>query len=133
MLAALSLVGCDSGPTVAVNQRIFSMPGMIPGGSGCMTFKLGGSGSGGTGSGGLGGLIIGLRQSGDQVVLEVMEGGTVLVRRDYDEAFFRSQRVDEVRATGTSGEGLLLRHWGSYSADGQPECAPTTDDGSRNQ
>jgi hypothetical protein len=135
MLAAVSLAGCDSGPTVALNQRIFSMPGMIPGGSGCMTFQLGGSGSGGTGAGGagFGGLQIGLREADDQVVLEVVEGRTVVVRRSYDEAFFRSQRVDEVRATGTSGDGLLLRHWGSYGADGQPECAPTTDDGSRNQ
>ena len=44
LLAAVSFGGCDSGPTVALNQRIFSMPGMIPGGSGCMTFKLGSSG-----------------------------------------------------------------------------------------
>ena len=135
LLAAVSFAGCDSGPTVALNQRIFSVPGMISGGSGCMTFKLGGSGSGGTGTGGagFGGLQVVLREAGDLVVLEVMEGSTVLVRRDYDEAFFRSQKVDEVRATGTSGEGLLLRHWGSYSAEGQPECAPTTDDGSRSQ
>jgi hypothetical protein len=135
LLAVVSFAGCDSGPTVALNQRIFSMPGMIPGGSGCMTIKLDSSGSGGTGAtgDGFGGLHVGLRQADDKVFLEVVEGSTVLVRRSYDAAFFRSQQVDEVRATGTGGEGVLLRHWGSYGADGQPECAPSTDDGSRSK
>jgi hypothetical protein len=133
LLVAVSFAGCDSGPTVVLNQRIFSMPGMIPAGSGCMTFKLDSSGSSGSGAAGagFGGLSVGLRQADDKVFVEVAEGSTVVVRRSYDEAFFRSQQVDEIRATGTSGEGVLLRHWGSYGVDGQPECAPSTDDGSR--
>ena len=90
------------------------------------------SGTGAAGDG-FGGLHVGLRQADAKVFLEVAEGSTVVVRRSYDEAFCRSQQVDEIRATATSGQGLLLRHWGSYGADGQPECAPTTDDGSRDK
>ena len=135
LLAAGSSAGCHSGTTVSLNQRIFSMPGMTPRGGGCMAFTLGSSGSGGTGAAGegFGGLAVGVRKLGDKVVLEVSEGTTVVVRRDYDEAFLRSEKVDEVQATGTSGQGVLLRHWGSFDADGDPECAPDTDDGSRSK
>ena len=133
MLAALA-AGCEgSGAMVAMNQRMFELPGMTARGSGCMTMQLGsdGSSSGGFGGFGGGGLIVVVRQANDMVHVEVSEGRTLLVRRSYDEAFFRSQRVDEVKVTATTGSGLLLRHWGSYGPDGRPTCAPDSDDGSR--
>ena len=74
-----------------------------------------------------------MREADEQVVREVVEGSTEVVRGSYDEAFVRSQQVDEVRATGISGEGRAAPALRGVSADGQPECAPTTDAGSRNQ
>ncbi len=129
VLAALA--GCESAPTVALNQRLFSLPGMNHAGSTCMLVRLGDSGSS-TGGGGTQGLEMTIRVGNDQLFVEVSEGRTVLVRRGYDETFFRSQRVDEYRVTATTGLGLLIRNWGSYGPDGEPACASASDDGTRN-
>jgi hypothetical protein len=131
MLAAALLAGCDAGPTVAFNQRVFRLPEMTPFGTMCMTVRLGDSGGGSGGGFGTENLIVGIRVAKEQLFVEVSEGRTVLVRRAYDEPFFRSQRVDEFRVTATTGTGMLLRNWGSYGPDGQPLCAPSEDDGSR--
>jgi len=133
LVAAGLLAGCDSGTNVAFNQRMFMVPGMTPAGSTCMMVNLGSGGDSGSSSGGFGtqGLIMMIRVAKDQLFVEVSEGRTLLVRRGYDEVFFQSQRVDEFKVTATTGDGMLLRHWGSYGPSGQPECASPADDGSR--
>jgi hypothetical protein len=131
--AALTVTaGCDGdGAQVAFNQRLFALPGMTSAGSNCMVVQLGGtSGSGGTFAA-QGALMLAIRTAKQQLFVEVFEGRTMLVRRSYDEAFFQSQRVDEFRVTATTGDGMLVRNWGSYGPGGQPECAPPEDDGSR--
>jgi hypothetical protein len=130
-LAAGLVAGCDTGAEVAFNQRMFSLPDMTSAGSTCMVLRLGDDSSSAGGGGGASGLIMSIRTAKQQLFVEVFEGRTLLVRRSYDEAFFQSQRVDEVKVTATSGEGMLIRNWGSYGPGGQPECAPPEDDGSR--
>ena len=124
LMALGGLAGCEAGTTVVLNQRIFSLPGMVPGGSGCMSFELGTSSrSGGGGGGGASApLAFSIREAGDVVIVEITEGPSVLGQRAYDEAFFRSERVDELQATATTGAGMLLQHWGSYGPDGKPRC-----------
>ena len=130
--ALTATAGCDGGgPLVAFNQRTFSLPGMTSAGSTCMMVRLGDSNGSSGGSGGAQGLIMTIRVAKDQLFVEVFEGRTMLVRRGYDEAFFQSQRVDEFKVTATTGEGVLIRNWGSYGPGGQPECASPQDDGSR--
>jgi hypothetical protein len=98
-----------------------------------MIVNLGSGGGSGSSGGGFGvqGLSMMIRVAKDQVFVEVSEGRTLLVRRGYDEVFFQSQRVDELKVTATTGRGMLLRNWGSYGPSGQPECASAADDGSR--
>jgi hypothetical protein len=123
--------GCDGGgPQVAFNQRTFALPSMTPSGSTCMVVQLGDSDGSSSGGGGAQGLIMTIRVANDQLFVEVFEGRTTLVRRGYDEAFFQSQRVDEFKVTATTGDGMLVRNWGSYGPGGQPECASPVDDGS---
>jgi hypothetical protein len=132
LASALTMTaGCDgNGPRVAFNQRLFLLPGMTGAGSTCMVVQLG-SGSSSGGGFGSQGLTMIIRVAKDQVFVEVFEGRTMLVRRGYDEAFFQSQRVDEFKVTATTGDGMLVRNWGSYGPGGQPECASPEDDGSR--
>ena len=133
LAAALTVTaGCEGdGPLVAFNQRLFSLPGMTAAGSTCMVVQLGDGGGSGGGFG-TQGLTMSIRVAKDQLFVEVFEGRTMLVRRGYDEAFFNSQRVDEFKVTATTGDGMLVRNWGSYGPGGQPECASPADDGSRN-
>jgi hypothetical protein len=131
MVAAALPAGCGGdGPQVAFNQRLFRLPEMTGAGSTCMMVRLGDSNGSSSGSGGAPGLIMTIRVANDQLFVEVFEGRTTLVRRGYDHAFFQSQRVDEFKVTATSGEGMLVRNWGSYGPGGQPECASPEDDGS---
>jgi hypothetical protein len=131
-VAALAASACGTGPEVAFNQRMFNLPDLASRGSNCMVLRLSDdTGSAGGGGGGPSGLIMSFRTAKQQLFVEVFEGQTLLLRRSYDEAFFQSQRVDEFRVTATSGEGMMVRNWGSYGPGGRPECAPPEDDGSR--
>jgi hypothetical protein len=87
---------------------------MTDAGRSCSMYSLGGnsgSSSGGSGSAGSS-LFATQRQSGDSVVVEVMDANLVAARRTYDVAFFRAGTVDEFTVTSRAGEQMLLRYWG---------------------
>jgi hypothetical protein len=136
-LAASLLAACDQPDTpVVLNERLFELPSMKSAGSGCMMYDLkpaslfGGGSSSGSGSGSASGLplVVGQRSDNDRVIVDVTDGARVVVERVYDLAFFRSGKLDEFTAT-VPGEMMLLRYWGGVDPNGQPQCAPLTDDG----
>lgn len=120
-----ALTSCGQGPEFAVNERIFELPSMKSAGAGCFSVELGGRGSGGTGTaGGSDGSPLAISAHvGENMVVQVTEQGRVLLERVYDEAFFRSGRLDEFSVTASTGHGRLLRYWASFDAAGRPSCA----------
>ena len=98
-------------------------------GQGCSYYVL--SDNGGQSSSRAGSTMSGLsveeRSSGAQIAVTVSNDGQVLVQRSYDEAFFRSGRVDEFEALAPTGQGLLLKYWGTVETDDNHHCAPFDD------
>ena len=138
-LAGPLLGACDpAGTPVVLNERLFELPSMTSAGSGCTTYDLrapslfGGGVSGSSGGGSAAGLplVVEQRSDNDRVIVDVTDAGSVVVERVYDLTFFQSGKVDEFTASVT-GEMMLLRYWGGFDANGNPRCAPISDDGSR--
>jgi len=100
-------------------------------GQGCSYYVL--SDNGGQTSSGAGsttsGFAVEESSSVARVVVVVSNDGQVLVQRSYDEAFFRSGRADEFKAMASTGQGLLLKYWGTVEADDNHHCAPFDDAG----
>lgn len=131
-LAALAAAGCE-GPTTPVylNEQILRLPKTTAGVS-CMRFELNDTGAPGHTSGGSecapgaqgACLSMGYSSRGNQVVIDIADrNGRPLLQKKYDEAFFRSGRVDEFKLRGENGEEELFRYWGGFDANGQPICA----------
>jgi hypothetical protein len=137
----LATGACDPTARVALNERIFVMPEVVRAGGGCMTFELrrdvwygiggGGSSGGSSGASGPDSIVITERSDDDRVLIRVSFGPTVLAERRYDEDFLRSERVDFFEVEAPNGARRLMRFWGSFDDDGQPECAPDDDLGVR--
>jgi hypothetical protein len=136
-LAAPLLGACDpAGTPVVLNERLFELPSMKSAGGGCSTYDLrapsffGGGSSSGSGGGSAAGLplVVEQRSDNDRVIVDVTDNGLVVIERIYDLAFFRAGKLDEFTAT-VPGEMMLLRYWGGIDPNGQPQCAPLTDDG----
>jgi hypothetical protein len=138
----LATGACDPSARVVLNERIFVMPEMVRAGGGCMTFELrrdvwygigggGGNSGGSSGSSGPDSIVITEQSADDRVLIRVSVGPTVLAERRYDEAFLRSERVDVFEVEAPNGARRLMRFWGSFDDDGQPECAPDDDLGVR--
>jgi hypothetical protein len=128
--------GCEppTGTPVVLNERLFSLPSMESAGKGCSTFHLLEEPSdfgptSGTGGSNVPGLVVSQRSEGNAVLIQVTEGGRVVVERHYRESFFRAGKLDEFIARGASGQAELLRYWGSVASEGTNSCAPFEDDG----
>jgi len=139
VLAAPLLASCNpAGTAVVLNQRLFELPSMKPVGSGCTTYELkesslfgGGSSSGsGGGSAAAPSLTVEQRSDNDRVIVDVKDGDRPVLERVYGVPFFKSGKVDEFIASGSGGM-MLLRYWGAVDVNGNPQCAPPSDDGSR--
>jgi hypothetical protein len=140
ILLAVPLLGsCDpAGTRVALNERLFELPLMTSAGSGCTMYDLrqaslfggGGSSSSGGGSAAAPSLTVEQRSDNDRVIVDVTDGGRPVLERVYGLPFFQSGKVDEFTASGSGGM-MLLRYWGAVDANGSPQCAPLSDDGSR--
>ena len=140
LLAAPLLGSCSpAGTEVVLNERLFELPSMKPAGGGCTTYDLkepalfgGGGSSSGSGGGttAASSLTVEQRSDNDRVIVDVKDGGRPVLERVYGLPFFQSGKVDEFTATG-SNEIMLLRYWGAVDANGSPQCAPPSDDGSR--
>jgi len=140
ILLTVPLLGsCDSaGTEVALNERLFDLPSMASAGIGCTMYDLRPPslfGSGSSSSSGGGGtaahsLTVEQRSDKDRVIVDVSDGGRPVLERVYGLPFFQSGKVDEFTASGSGGM-MLLRYWGAIAANGSPQCAPPSDDGSR--
>ena len=98
---------------------------------GCSYYVLSdnaGQSSSGTGST-TSGLSVEERSSGPRVVITVFNDGQVLANRNYDEAFFKSGRVDEFEAMAPSGKGLHLKYWGVVETGDNHHCSAFDDPG----
>jgi hypothetical protein len=126
--------GCESGPYVVLNERFLELPSLTVSRTDCFEFNLGPSGgsssAGGAPAGG-GGLAVSESSINGTVLIDVSDGVQVVVHRTYDEAFFKSGKVDQFTATSTSGASMMLRFWGAFDPNSAPSCAPASDDGSR--
>jgi hypothetical protein len=139
LLVALAgaVAGCGGGVDVALNERQFLLPSREKAVAGCTMHELQkpsrlGGGSWGTGNGGgPDGILVSQQSDGLDVLVQVSHDGVPLAHRRYDEAFFRSQQVDQFEVRIPSGAGRLLRYWGTFDAQGNPVCAPFEDLGER--
>lgn len=94
--ASCCLLSCQSGPNVTLNSRIYNLPDMTIFGQACTYYALSDGSSSSSSAGGFGtSFTVQEQHAGSKVVVTVANDGQVLVQRNYDEAFFQSERVDE--------------------------------------
>lgn len=117
---------------IALNHRLFESPSMTSLGSGCISYRLKTGANTSTGGGSASGLPLEVNQKAVDytVVVDVTDKGQQVVEKIYDEVFFQSGTRDDFTAT-SSDQTMLLRFWATFDADGLPQCAPLTDDGSQ--
>jgi hypothetical protein len=131
VLAGCLTVGCDArGTEVYLNEQLFEPPATSASVS-CMMFELNDNGKpGNTGGGsecapGAPGVCLGVKYGsiGNEVVVDISDGGRPVVQKRYDEAFFRSGRIDEFTVRASSGREQTFRYWGGFDGSGHPICA----------
>ena len=130
-LVSLGLAAC-SGPSVALNERTYELPEMTYSGGGCAIYQLSPNASNPTSESGCapgakGACFRVVKETeADAVRIQIFDGDALKAAIRYDEAFFRSGRVDEFTVTAASGKQELFRYWGIFDVN---DCAvvPKTD------